>query len=544
MLKTTFKATCSLWALLCFITPACTTETAEQTTIEVTETDFYASQLFHDVQMARVFEDSKTFVDCTPKSNAGEIATLYLQQKETEGFELAAFVQEHFTMPETHGTDFTSDTSRSMQEHIRELWPVLTREPDAYNPRSSLLPLPNAYIVPGGRFREIYYWDSYFTMEGLMISDQEDMALNMVRNFAYLIDSLGFIPNGNRDYYLGRSQPPFFSLMAGLVTEDDRDLMEELLPAMQKEYDFWMAGADGILEGEAYRRVVKMTDGSVLNRYFDDKPGPRPESYREDYELVHSLDNPDTAAMYTHLRAGAESGWDYSSRWLADKQNLNTIHTTDIIPVDLNALLYHMEKRLAQGYDWGGDVERSKNYLQKAERRRKAIMTYLWDEEEGFFVDFDFKKNEPTGVLSMAGAYPLFFNIPDKKEGKKAAARLVADFLKDGGFITTLNETGQQWDAPNGWAPLQWLGVNGLYNYGMDEEAVSAAERWLERNREVYKATGKMMEKYNVVNIGLLAGGGEYGLQDGFGWTNGTALALMRILQDKKEMENMISDQD
>ncbi|MGB5978054.1 MAG: alpha,alpha-trehalase TreF [Cyclobacteriaceae bacterium] len=541
MVNTTVRAAAALAGLLLFMNIGCTT-VPEQAQSEQA-TDFYSTRLFHDVQMERIFPDSKTFTDCTAKRDPLEIAGMYDEEKDEPGFELASFVKMHFDMPEEYATGYQSDTSRSMQAHIGELWPVLTRQPDARSEYGSLLPLPNEYIVPGGRFREIYYWDSYFTMEGLVLDGREDMAVSMVRNFAYLIDSVGFIPNGNRDYYLGRSQPPFFALMVDLVAKDDRDLMAELLPALQNEYDFWMADADAILVGEANRRVIHLPDGSFLNRYYDDLPGPRPESYREDYELAHSIDA-DTAVTYRHLRAGAESGWDYSSRWLADKQTLETIHTTDIIPVDLNALLFFLETKLAQGYDWGGDLGKAQEYLKKAEARRKAIMTYLYDEEEGFFVDYDFKKGEPTGVLSMAAAYPLFFNIPEKAEGRKAAKRLAEDFLKGGGFVTTLNSTGQQWDAPNGWAPLQWIGVNALYNYGENDQAVTAAENWLERNREVYKATGKMMEKYNVLDTALLAGGGEYPLQDGFGWTNGVALALMNILEDKERMENMIKEQE
>ena len=148
-------------------------------------------------------------------------------------------------------------------------------------------------------------------------------------------------------------------------------------------------------------------------------------------------------------------------------------------------------------------------------------------------MDYDFVAQEPTAVLSLAGVFPLYFQLANKAQAKTVANRLGGEFLSSGGFITTLNQTGEQWDAPNGWAPLQWMTVIGLYNYGYYDLGNQGGMRWLDRNREVYKATGKMMEKYNVAEIGLLGGGGEYPLQDGFGWTNGVALALEKIFEEE-----------
>lgn len=497
--------------------------------------DFYDSDLFKDVQMAGIFEDSKTFVDCVPKRPIEEILADYDPQRD----ELDDFVAENFIIPLAKGSGFETDTTKEMSAHIISLWPVLTQMPDEYSDNSSLLPLKDSYVVPGGRFREIYYWDSYFTMLGLMISEQEDLAMNMVNNFSQLIDSVGFIPNGNRAYYLGRSQPPFYSLMVKLVASDDRTTFIRFLPFLEKEYQFWMNGQSELTsENVAIKRVVRMADGTVLNRYWDNFATPRPESYREDYELVHQ-NSLDPVVTYRHLRAGAESGWDYSSRWFRDGQSISTIHTTDIIPVDLNCLLYHLEVMIAQGYNWDGDIENSRKYLLKADARKQAILKYLWDATDQFFVDYDFVVGRPTGILSLAGAFPLYFKIASKKQAALVKERLDQDFLAPGGFVTTLVSTGQQWDAPNGWAPLQWITSNALYNYGFGDLADEGARRWLQRNEQVFKATGKMMEKYNVVNTDLLAGGGEYPLQDGFGWTNGVALAFQKILDDGLKIEEM-----
>ncbi len=500
--------------------------------------NYYDTELFKQVQLSGIFNDSKTFVDCVPRRSLNKIIEDFDSRSEAD-FDLRSFVMNNFELPSTNSSDFVSDTTQPMSEHIRSLWPILAHKPDNYNPKSSLIPLPNAYIVPGGRFREIYYWDSYFTLLGLTLSGEEEMAINMVDNFSFLIDSIGFIPNGNRAYYQGRSQPPFFSLMVDLVASNNRDALISYHEALIKEYVFWMAGSEYLdSKNLAGTRVVFMPDSSILNRYWDRYDSPRPESYKADYELIKD-NNLSPSVTYRNLRAGAESGWDYSSRWFKDYKNLSTIHTTDIIPVDLNALMYHLEIMIAQGYNWEGQLENSKEFLLKAKKRKQAIHKYLWDDNTQFFVDYNYKESKPTGVLSLAGVYPLFFNIASKTQAKAVKNRLEEQFLMAGGFVSTLNYTGQQWDAPNGWAPLQWLTINGLYNYGYYDLGNTGAQRWLKRNYQVYKATGKMMEKYNVVDTALLAGGGEYALQDGFGWTNGVALALEKILQDAKKIDSM-----
>ncbi|HEY5826540.1 MAG TPA: trehalase family glycosidase, partial [Cyclobacteriaceae bacterium] len=413
-------------------------------------------------------------------------------------------------------------------------WPVLTRKPDQYNSNSTLLPLPKPYIVPGGRFSEVYYWDSYFTMLGLNVVGKQDVMKDMIDNFAFLIDSIGFIPNANRNYYLTRSQPPFFSLMVKLLSESDSTAMTRYLPQIQKEYNFWMHGADKIQKpGDANEHVVAMQDGTILNRYYDRGTHPRPEAFKEDIKVAkNASNNPETAReaeiIYNSLRSAAESGWDFSSRWLKDGQTLESIQTNDIVPVDLNCLMHHMEIMLSQGYALSGNESESKVYKKKANERRRAILTFFWSPEQNFFLDYNFKEGKVSPVKSLAGVYPLFFQIASKDLAIKASETIERDFLKVGGLITTLNNTGQQWDAPNGWAPLQWMSYKGLKNYGIDPLANEIKSRWLRQNNRVYKATHKMMEKYNVMDTTLQAGGGEYPNQDGFGWTNGVALAMMK----------------
>ena len=304
--------------------------------------------LFIDVQMQKVFPDGKTFVDCIPKRKPTDIMYDYGLQK-GPNFNLKKFVEDNFEIPQAVAANYKSDTSEDIVTHIKKLWVVLKRNPDKEVEGSSLLPLPNPYIVPGGRFREVYYWDSYFTMLGLKESGEIKIIQDMVSNFAYLIETYGHIPNGNRTYYLGRSQPPFFSCMVELLAGIQGDsIYQKFLPAMEKEYEFWMDGADKLKDGDAYRRVVRLKNGDLLNRYWDDSMVPRQESWREDY-MTAEKSGRNKIEMYKHLRAGAESGIDFSSRWFTDHKSIGTIQTTDILPVDLNSLMYHMEWTICQG---------------------------------------------------------------------------------------------------------------------------------------------------------------------------------------------------
>jgi alpha,alpha-trehalase len=240
--------------------------------------------LFEAVQTARVFPDSKTFVDARARAAPADIVERWTTARVRPGFDLAAFVATNFEPPADVGAAFTTDGARTMEEHIRALWPLLTRPPDTRDARSSLIALPEPYVVPGGRFREVYYWDSYFTMLGLIESGRTDLVEDMLDNFAYLVRLAGHVPNGNRAYYLSRSQPPFFAAMIGLyASATDTANALAFLDALEAEHAFWMDGADRVAPGEAYRRVVRMRDGSVLNRYWDDRADPRPESFREDW---------------------------------------------------------------------------------------------------------------------------------------------------------------------------------------------------------------------------------------------------------------------
>jgi alpha,alpha-trehalase len=492
--------------------------------------DLLWGDLFKEVQLKRVFKDNKTFVDAVPKYSREQILKDYQQQKLTDTFNLLSFVNNHFNVPVA--TSAKVEEGLPITAHIEQLWDVLQRKADVNKPNSSLLPLPESYIVPGGRFREVYYWDSYFTMLGLMESKRYGLVENILDNFKYLIDQYGHIPNGNRNYYLSRSQPPFFALMVDLLAQKKGPVIyKKYYSALEREYAFWMQGEKDLKPGNAFRRVVKLDDGTVLNRYWDDKRAPREESYAED---VATFEKTKDSMTFTNLRAGAESGWDFSSRWFGDTAHLVTVQTTDIVPVDLNSLLYAYENILSKAAGVKKQSAKVNYYKARGEKRKAAIQKYCWNNKEQFYFDYNFKEKKTTDKYTAAGAMPLFANVATKTQAEGVQKNIREKLLKDGGIATTVYHTGQQWDAPNGWAPLQYIAVRGLLNYKYDQLASTIAERWMNVNEKVFATTGKLLEKYNVENTNLESGGGEYPTQDGFGWTNGVYLKFSALFKDHK----------
>ncbi|AYZ01640.1 alpha,alpha-trehalase TreA [Burkholderia multivorans] len=490
------------------------------------------SQLYGDlfvaVQTAQLYPDQKTFVDATPDTDPATIMQLYQQQKSQPGFSLKAFVDQHFTPPAQGGV--TPPPNQTLREHIDWLWPQLTRTTPTAPPYSSLIPMPKPYVVPGGRFREGYYWDTYFTMLGLQVSGREDLVDDMLDNFAHLIDTVGHIPNGNRTYYASRSQPPFFAYMVTLAAQAEGDkVYQKYLPALRKEYAYWMQGESTTPRGQAARHVVAMPDGAVLNRYWDASDTPRDESYLEDVTTAKAASGRAANDVYRDLRAGAESGWDYSSRWLGDGKTLATIRTTSIVPVDLNSLMFHLERTIVKGCTVTHDVGCVIDFSGRAARRALAINRWLWN-RGGYYGDYDWQLRKPRDGVTAAALYPLFAGVAWPERAKATAREVRKTLLQPGGLATTTETTGQQWDAPNGWAPLQWIAIEGLRRYGEPALAKDIGTRFLADVKHVYATEGKLVEKYVVEGAGQGGGGGgEYPLQDGFGWTNGVTLKLLEM---------------
>mgnify|MGYP000494845870 FL=1 len=507
---------------------------------QTTSPDILLGPLFNDVQSAKLFPDQKTFADAVPKSDPLMILADYRMQHTQSSFDLRHFVEMNFTLP-AEGEKYVPPAGQSLREHIDDLWPVLTRTTDkASNKWDSLLPLPKPYVVPGGRFREVYYWDSYFTMLGLAESDHWDKISDMVDNFAYEIDTFGHIPNGNRSYYLSRSQPPFFSLMVELLATHDSDALKKYRPQMEKEYAYWMDGVDALQPGQANKRVVKLDDGAILNRYWDDRDTPRPESWLDDVNTAKSNPNRPATEIYRDLRSAAASGWDFSSRWMDDPQKLGTIRTTSIVPVDLNALMFKMEKLLARASQESGDAASASKYEALATARQKAIESHLWNDKEGWYADYDLKSKKVRNQLTAAALFPLYVKAAAQDRAEKVAAATASRLLKPGGIATTTVNSGQQWDAPNGWAPLQWVAAEGLQNYGQEKVSMDVTWRFLKNVQHTYDREKKLVEKYDVSTTGTGGGGGEYPLQDGFGWSNGVTLKMLdRVCPKEKPCDSV-----
>ncbi|MEE4451672.1 alpha,alpha-trehalase TreF [Novosphingobium resinovorum] len=477
--------------------------------------------LFAAVQEGRVFEDGKTFADAVPRRSPDAIMADYTAAPPASPAQLRAFVLDNFTVPGVNDRPLAP-----LREHIRTLWPQLERKDAAAAPGSSAIALPAPYVVPGGRFREIYYWDSYFTMLGLVADGRGDLVEGMIDDFASLIERFGHIPNGTRSYYLSRSQPPFFALMLDLSQQTDGTIRARRLAALRREHAFWMAGEACAAPGKPCGRVARMPDGSVLNRYWDDRDTPRDESFAEDRATAAKAPGRAAPDVYRDLRAGAESGWDFSSRWLADPRDLATIRTAGVIPVDLNALMWAMEKRIETGCRQAGDQPCVREFSRRAAARKATVVRYMWRSREGRFADWLVAEGKPGEVRSAAALFPLFVGMATPAQAQASAAETRRALLAQGGLRTTTLATGQQWDAPNGWAPLQWIAIAGLERYRQDALARDIASRWIGTVNCTYLETGKMLEKYDVEER-RAGGGGEYPLQDGFGWTNGVTAALL-----------------
>ena len=448
--------------------------------------------LFATVQERRLFGDGKFFADAVARRATTSIVADFARIAPLDDANLRDFVLANFDLPTEQPSPMVPP-GLPLRAHIAATWDALARP--AVAARGSALAVDCAHVVPGGRFREAYYWDSYFTLLGLA-RDRPALAEATVDALTGLIERHGHVPNGARSYYLTRSQPPLYALMPVLTGSG---MTPRRRAAAMVEYRWWMGGA----------RAVTLSDGAVLNRYWDEADRPRDEAWTEDVAVAARSGRP-ADEVFRDLRAGAESGWDFSSRWLGGT-DLASIRTTRILPVDLNALLYAVEVTL------GLHAE--------AAARRSAINRHLWLVGEGRYADHDLDHG-PTSQVSAATLVPLFAGCASAGQAAAVAGLTERLLLAPGGLRTTLTCSGEQWDTPNGWAPLHWFAIVGLRRYGHDALAQRIADAWLGTVERHFAATGRLLEKYDV-ETGGAGGGGEYPVQDGFGWTNGVTAALL-----------------
>ncbi|KAL6115796.1 treh [Pungitius sinensis] len=513
--------------------------------------------ILHQVQTAKLFDDDKYFVDMKLRESPDVVLSAFRNfSNESPNHtvppaKLKEFLSAYFDDP---GTEFESWTPpdwhenpkflqgiadeelRKWAEKIHLLWKSLGRKisedvrdrPELY----SQIYTPHPVVVPGGRFRELYYWDSYWVINGLLLSQMTDTARGMIQNFLYLVELYGFVPNGGRVYYERRSQPPFLTLMVDSYYQatKDREFLRAALPALELEYQFWMHN----------RSVSVNLNGSehLMNRYHVQADLPRPESYTDDLELAEGLTNVRKQQLWMDLKAGAESGWDFTSRWYTSgydhaNSGLGETSTSQVVPTDLNALLCLNERTLASFHRILGDGDAGALYDQYAARRLQAIESVLWDAERGAWFDFSLMTHSKRFEFYPSNLAPVWAQCYSRPEMAENAVK----YLKGSGALqfpngvpTSLRETGQQWDYPNAWPPLQHMLIHGLSKLPSQDAkqlAFDLAQRWIKTNWLAYLKYEAMFEKYDVNGDGKPGGGGEYEVQLGFGWTNGVALQLL-----------------
>ncbi|TDH73622.1 hypothetical protein CCR75_002089 [Bremia lactucae] len=559
--------------------------------------------LLHAVQMTNVFSDSKHFVDMPIKATSSAFDILVdFQRRElsmtdyrpienaTHKEELRRFINDHFDPPGTdllpitpfdfQGLTYPPMVSDIQDEELRDwafemhhIWQSLGR---IRNPKvkGSLLgsrnveddSLNNVLIVPGGRFRESYYWDTYWIVQGLLVSDMPVTARGIVNHLLEYVSDYGFVPNGGRIYYLTRSQPPMLSDMVKLVarlpvngneSDYDTEYLQAALPILEREYDFWMQqGPCGHTVELPRRNSSADATGKttyVLNRYTSNANHPRPESYREDvfvaseiFDRTMAMEDGNAAATerykdryYNNVIAAAESGWDFTSRWQRDPLDMKSMVTSAVVPVDLNSIMYRVERNLMEFNRHLGKDKRAEFFEQAAAQRLEAIDAILWSDKYKCWKDYDTETNSHSAIASVSDYTPLWanaFNASDFDRLKQVVASLKSSGLVQvGGVQTTTIFSGQQWDSPNAWPPMQDIVVEGLLAVNSVESyklACDLLQVWTKTSLAAWKQTGLMFEKYNASAIGGLGAGGEYFPQFGFGWTNGVMLKFLTIHQD------------
>ncbi|KAK9885432.1 hypothetical protein WA026_010929 [Henosepilachna vigintioctopunctata] len=527
------------------------------------KSDIYCrGDLLKTVQMARIFPDSKTFVDMKmqyrPKEVLKNFKDLMHETKHNASRQqIKQFVKDNFQpgneLENWKPSDFnpnppflytvTVPQYREFARDLVQLWPKFSRklkpdvfiEPDRY----SIIPVTNGFVVPGGRFREFYYWDSYWIMKGLLASGMHDTVRGMIENFLQMVDKYGFVPNGGRVYYLNRSQPPLLSLMVLEYLEATNDLpwLRRNIHLLQRELEYWLKTQTTTFRYQGFIHT--------LAHYAVDSPSPRPESYREDVNTCSPRkDKKDIKNCYKDLKSGAETGWDFSSRWIFTKNgsyggNLSDIETRRVLPVDLNAILAQAFNIFSSFARSVGYIEESNYWQRKSEIWTRSIQEVFYNKTDGIWYDMDLKLKKHRTGFYPSNLAPLWCNLaPSRMYGDLAVRYLERVGILNnfgiskfpGGTPTSLLSTGEQWDLPNAWPPLQSIVILGLKRSGSTAAMTVAkqlAESWIDNNLLIYKRTGFMFEKYNAELVGVVGGGGEYSVQTGFGWTNGLIFELL-----------------
>ncbi len=396
-----------------------------------------------------------------------------------------------------------------VESYIENNWDKCTNE--NMQDVGNLIGVPYPYSIPAvGHFDEMYYWDTYFTNKGLELCGRWAQAKNNTDNILYLVNKYGYMPNGNRTFYLKNSQPPFLSIMVRDVFDHYKDTvwLSGAYEALLKEYDFWQTKRMTVVGLNCYGGVVEETEADSMAEYWKERTGFMPK---------------DTAVnVARQTRLSCESGWDFNPRWGTEGYNF--------APVDLNSLMYMFEKNMEYFAEvlQKGDADQ---WAEKAERR-KAIMKKNMS-AEGVMLDYNFESDTKSDILSAASFYPLFAGIVDKAEAQALVQNM--DRLETEYGILTCEKNdaigSYQWDYPNGWACLQYITIVGLDKFGFKAEAKRIAEKYVMLVEKVFEETGNLWEKYNVVegNINVT---NEYEMPAMMGWSAGAYLAAKNYLSE------------
>lgn len=410
---------------------------------------------------------------------------------------------------------------------------------------AGVLFLPNPYVVPGGRFNEMYGWDSYFILRGLLRDQQIELAKQMTDNLLYEIKHYGTILNANRTYYLTRSQPPLLTGMILAVFEISKDKawLKTTLEPLEKYYQFWQDKPHATPTG--------------LARYFDSGHGPAPEVlaseidkngqdaysrikqfYKTHTTNAYSIErfynrreDKLTENFYVGDRSMRESGFDPSARFGPFNADI-----TDYNPVCLNTLLYIMEEDMAKIYARLGHKTKMRNFQKKATARAKKVNAYTWDAEKGLYFDYNFESHKKRDYPFLTTFYPLWAGIASASQAAAIVSNL-DQFEVPGGLLTSTNTSGAQWDAPYGWAPLHLIAVEGLRRYGYHDEANRISLNFLSLILSHHIIDGSIFEKYDVAHRYLndISSGIKFGYTSneiGFGWTNAVFTNLYDALPE------------
>lgn len=488
----------------------------------VTPPSLIFGDIYKDILIKDTLGISRQIANGFPKNEIREIKLAFRKQKNNEGFDVQSFVKEHWTLATPRQTGYVADTTSNILDISSELWSALTYDSNNQPEYSSLISLPHPYVSISGEQTEMRYMDSYFIMVGLAADDQWEMIEYMIDNCAYMIDTIGHIPETNRTYMTSRSGQPFFSHMVELLANHKGDeVYTKYLPQLEKEYKYWQKEKTELGEHNGLGHTIKLGD-KLLNRYNDPNSEPRDEDFLHDRNGGNNL--------YRAKRANSESGWMMSSRWLGDKARMWTMFTRHVAPVDLNSLMYHLENTLIKSYTLAGDKNNIPEIQSSLDVRKLALDSLHWDLQKKIFEDVNYKKQAKTSRATLAMLYPLFTNMCSQEQADGVASFVESTLLKGGGLMDTDQYTDFEWDAPNAHAPLQYIAVKALDNYGHKSLAKKIATRYTQTIEKTFAVTGRITEMYNLSETEPQKMVGKYEGKDAYGWTLGVYLGLKKYL--------------